>query len=335
MSPPFRNLIPYFFGWDPDDEEELEDPAKFIENVKSTIDIRRHTDDIKRPTATAVIFRLHLKENALLWYQSLSPKIRADWNHLKAAFLSRFKNLPCEITDPNRFFKLLYNLKQRGRNIAEYIEEGDQLSSQYPQKFRDSLGFSLIAGLDEGRRTNLAQSYLRDKKNVSYAEAKDAVIKAHQRFARPDTFNTFHNYLLPIPSTPSTQSDLVASSQRLRGLRGLRSPQQKDSTLYRPLITDANSQNHPRSICCYHCWEEGHYYTSCTKPVVSSAQRETSKLAINDLQEVPRQLPQSLNRAYELPQSLNHAHPYPWSASVAVAHVPVSRDSQIARRMLG
>lgn len=345
MPPPFKNLIPYFFGRD--GQGKREDPIKFIENVKSTIDIRRHTDEIKRPIATGVIFRLHLKENALLWYQNLSPKIRTDWNRLEAAFLSRFKNSPWKNTDPNQFFNILYNLKQRGRNIVEYIEEGDQLSSECPEKFRDSLGISFIAGLDEGRKINLAQLYLRNKTNVSYAEAKDAVVKAHRRFARPDTFNPIYNCLPPKPSTPCTQSDLVTSSQRHRELRSL---QTRDNTPYRPLIVDAKSQNQtgriqvPHGINCHDSWEEGHDYTSCTKPIVSSAQREASRLAINGLREAPRQYPLSLNQEHQYPQSFNQAHQYPQSvnqahrypsASVAVAQAPVSRDSHFGRRTLG
>lgn len=195
MPPPYKNLIPFFFGRDPDDEGELEDPIKFIENVKSTIDLRRHTDEIRRPVATGVIFRLHLKGKASLWYQNLSPSIRTNWNRLEAAFLSRFKIKPYKITDSNRFFKLLYNLRQNGRTISEYIEEADQLSSQCPEIFRRSLAGSFVTGLDEGRKMKLAVYYLRNKNNVSYAQAKHAVIKAYQRLAQQNPSHTVRNYL--------------------------------------------------------------------------------------------------------------------------------------------
>lgn len=46
-----------------------------------------------------------------------------------------------------------------------------------------------------------------------------------------------------------------------------------------------------RGIYCHNCCEEGHYSTSCTRPVVGRAQREANKRAINELQRGYQQYP--------------------------------------------
>lgn len=83
------------------------------------------------------------------------------------------------------------------------------------------------------------------------------------------------------------QSELVAL------LQGLRIPQPapfRDNPSYRPNYTNANvrdqngRQSVYRRIYCHNCREEGHYSTSCTRPVVSGAQREVNRRAIDELQ---------------------------------------------------
>lgn len=346
MSPPDGNLIPFFFGRDPYDEGEPEDPFQFIENVKSTIDDRIYEDEIKRPLATGIIFRMHLKEKAWIWYQSLSTDIRKNWHQLEDAFLSRFENNP-KIMDRDRFFRVLYNFKQNGRTLSEYIKEADQLRSQCPAEYRHSIASCFITGLDERRKMHLALyhltpkknlshainkkyiSYVINKKKISWAQAKAAVIKAHSELlGRKNRSNTVRNYLPRKPSTSVTQSDLVLSPQ---GSEELPCLEPIDNAPYRPLNT---SQNYTggiqadRGIYCNHCREEGHYSISCTRPVASPDQREASRLSIDKLQKVPSQCPpsqylpspnqaqlppQALNQAHEYPQSLYQDHEYPLS----------------------
>lgn len=287
--PPPEQLVPYFFGRGRDDEGKPEDPVEFLENIKATMEVRNHPDEAQRPVAIGVIFRLHLKERAFLWYQNLGPKVRTNWDRLEAAFLSRFRNLNRKNElDSTHFFHILFDFKQGGRSIVEYIAEGDQLNSLCPELFRDSLGYSLITGLDDRRKINLAEVLTKHKKKPPYAEAKSAVIKAHQILAERDSSNTIHNSPPPEPFTPSTQPDLAASQGPRK--RKLQSLQPKDNISYRPIIAKTNSQNQTCriqlefGIYCHHCGEEGHYSISCTKLIVCSSRR----LGINKLQEVPR-----------------------------------------------
>lgn len=83
------------------------------------------------------------------------------------------------------------------------------------------------------------------------------------------------------------QSELVVL------LQGLRIPQPapfRDNPSYRPNYTNANVRDQNgrpsvyRGIYCHNCREEGHYSTSCTRPVVSWAQREVNRRAIDELQ---------------------------------------------------
>ena len=93
------------------------------------------------------------------------------------------------------------------------------------------------------------------------------------------------------PLTP-VQSELIAL------LRALRIPPPaplRDSPPNRFDYSNANMRDQNsrptlyRGIHCHNCWEEGHYSTSCTKPVVSEAQREANRRVIDELQGGPRQ----------------------------------------------
>ncbi len=74
MATSLKDLIPYFSGRDVNDEGGQEDPAEYIENLNFAVDGQTYTDEDRKLTATRVIFRTHLRDKALLWYHSLSPR---------------------------------------------------------------------------------------------------------------------------------------------------------------------------------------------------------------------------------------------------------------------
>lgn len=99
-----------------------------------------------------------------------------------------------------RFLNLVFNLRQRGRSIVKYTREGDRLNAECPGKFRDVLGHQFIAGLNDKRKVDLFQVYLgADKTTVTYAEAKQVVNRAYQRFVEPSPLEQLHDQ----PVSPS------------------------------------------------------------------------------------------------------------------------------------
>lgn len=194
MATSLKDLIPYFFDRDVNDEGEQEDLAEYIENLNFAVDGQKYTDESRQLIATRVIFRTHLRDKALFWYHSLSPETRASWQLLETAFLSRFALVVQKEMDQTRFLNLIFNFKQRGRSIVEYTREGDQLNAECPENFQDVLGHQFIAGLDDKGKVDLVQVYLgAGKLSVKYTEAKQAVEKAYQRFGEPSPFDTLHS----------------------------------------------------------------------------------------------------------------------------------------------
>lgn len=199
--------------------------------------------------------------------------------------------------DQTRVLNLVVNFRQKGRSIVEYKREGDKLNAECPEKFRDVLGHQFIAGLDDKRKVDLVQVYLGAQRSaVSYMDARQAVEKAYQRFGEPSPFDDLRSQ----PSSPSptlVQSELVALLQALRFPPP--APLQDDPP-YRPNYGNANMQAQNqnarptsyRGIHCHNCREEGPYSTSCTRPIVSGAQRNFNRWAVEEFQEDPRQYPQ-------------------------------------------
>lgn len=236
--------------------------------------------------------------------------------------------VPRKEVDQTWFLNLVLNLKQRGRSIVDYTREGDQLHAKCPEKFQDVLGHQFIAGLDNKGKVDLVQVYLRaDKSTVTYTEAKQAVSKAYTRFGEPSPLDQLHGPTFSPTPTP-VQSELVAL------LQALRIPQPalpRDNAGYRSNYNNANAQDQTgrssfyQGIYCHNCQEEGHYSTSCTKPVVSGAQRKANRKAIDELQGGPRQYPRGPGMIPSLPP--------PQSALAVVASGEVERQKQGGQRM--
>ncbi len=184
----------------------------------------------------------------------------------------------------------------------EYTREGDQLNAKCNEKFCDVLGHQFIAGLDDREKVDLVQVYLSAKKlTLSYAEVKSVVKKEYQRFKEPSPFDNLNDQSSsPLP-TSTLQSELVVLLQSLQIPQAVPPPQ--DNTSYQPTYSSAYAQNQNgrslfyRGIYCYNCCKEGHYSTSCPRPVVSGAQRDANRRAIDELQVGSRQYPRGSGQA--------------------------------------
>ena len=330
MNFSLHDLVPCFYGRDVSDEGGQQDPTEFIETLLFAIDGQNYTDETRKQTATRVIFRTHLRDKALTWYQSLAAGVRGNWESLEVAFLARFALVAQKGFDQTRFLNLVVNFRQKGRSIVEYTREGDKLNAECPEKFRDVLGYQFIAGLDDKRKVDLVQVYLGVQKSaVSYMDARQAVEKAYQRFGEPSPFDDLRSQLSSPPPTPTLQSELVALLQSLRIPQA--APPSRDNLSYRPNYASANSRDQNgrplfyRDIYCHNCHEEGHYSTSCTRPVVSGAQRNANKKAIDEVQEDHRQYPRGTGMVSGLPPAQ--------SALAIVASAGVGRPEQDSQRM--
>ena len=132
---------------------------------------------------------------------------------------------------------------------------------------------------------------------------------------------------MKVAETP-VQSELVAFLQALR----IPPPAPlQDSPPDRFDYSNANMRDQNgrltfyRGIHCHNCWEEGHYSTSCTKPVVSGAQCEANRRAIDELQGGPRQYTRGPGVVPSLPP--------PQSALAVLASAGVGRQEQGSQRM--
>ena len=78
MATSLKDLIPHLFGRNVSDKGRQKDPAEFIENLNFAVGGQTNTDENRKLTTTRVIFRTHLRDKALLWYQGLSAETRAN-----------------------------------------------------------------------------------------------------------------------------------------------------------------------------------------------------------------------------------------------------------------
>ena len=229
-----------------------------------------------------------------------------------------------------RFLNFVFNLRQLGRRIVRYTREGDQLNAECTKKFRDVYGHQFIARIDDRETVDLAQVYLGAKKSIfSYAEAKSAMEKVYQRFGEASLFGNLNDEPSSLPSTPALQSELVALLQSF-WIPQI-APLSQDNPSYRPTYSNANAQNQNgrlsfyRGIYCHNCCEEGHYFISCPRPVVSGAQRDANKRAIDKLQGDSLHYPYGSRPAVELPLAL--------AVPAAVASGGRERQEQSGRKI--
>jgi hypothetical protein len=118
-----KEQFPPFYGR----KDGKDDPNEFVENVEFVVEERDYTDVTRKATALRFTFRLHLREKAYEWYQKVVSERKSSWEYLKADFLTEFKIMVVATGDPNKYFSLVYNLKQRRSTIAQYVAEAEGL----------------------------------------------------------------------------------------------------------------------------------------------------------------------------------------------------------------
>ncbi len=73
-----NDLIFLFYGRYASNEGGQQDPAEFIENLTFAIDVQVYIDDVRKRTATRVIFQTRLRDKTHLWYQSQPAEVRSN-----------------------------------------------------------------------------------------------------------------------------------------------------------------------------------------------------------------------------------------------------------------
>lgn len=184
-----KEQIPPFYGR----KDGKEDPCEFVENVEFVVEERDYTEATRKATALRFLFRLHLREKAYEWYQKVIPERKNSWERLKADFLAGFKIMVVTTGNPNKYFSLVYNLKQRKSTIAQYVAEAEGLYERCPSDLRTYLGNQFIAGLADENKTDMVQIYLTGKTTITFPEAKEAVIKAYSRIGRASPFDVLEH----------------------------------------------------------------------------------------------------------------------------------------------
>ena len=74
------------------------------------------------------------------WNQS-SVAIRFS---CRKRFLAEYTLEPKSEQDPNKYFNLLYNLKQEKKPIVQYVSEAKGLCRKCPMPLKDYMGFQLL-----------------------------------------------------------------------------------------------------------------------------------------------------------------------------------------------
>ncbi len=76
MATSFKDLVPHSFSRNLSEKGGQEHPAEFIENPNLAIDGQTYTDENRKLTPSRVIFWMHLRDKALLWYHGLKAETR-------------------------------------------------------------------------------------------------------------------------------------------------------------------------------------------------------------------------------------------------------------------
>lgn len=93
------------------------------------------------------------------------------------------------IEDSNKYFSLIYNLKQRKNIIAQYVIKAKDLYERCSSNLRTYLENQFIVELTNENKINMMQIYLTDKMIITFSEAKKTVIKVYSKIERASSFD--------------------------------------------------------------------------------------------------------------------------------------------------
>lgn len=162
--------------------------------------------------------------------------------------------------DSNCYFNLVYNLKQKGRNIVTYVDKAEKLYKACPTNLISFLLHQFVARLNDESKIDIVQLYLNGKEPITFSEAKEAVVKSYRQIRWPSSFDAYDEPANPVQPTASqtrVNAGLLAFFNKLR--------------------VRNQSQKLEPGIQCHNYIEESHYSTSCPRPRVLYKQCKLNK----------------------------------------------------------
>ncbi|KAI9776436.1 MAG: hypothetical protein M1816_005318 [Peltula sp. TS41687] len=287
MKAAVGQLIPTFRGVRPHPGEAQE----YLDTIEFVVSERQYHDDAREATACRILFRAHLKDDALKWYQDLAADVQADYQTLRAQFLTQYGTNTKSTEDDFTFTNQVMTLRQGTKSIAQYVDEAEELSKKAPTTLSHYLARFFVAGLAEDSKLDRVQMYLGTNDNFTFAEAKAAVVRAYSRIGRPSPFDKNgqssagnHRASPDEVNAEILQYFKNLNQQMLTGVKphvpmlgGNRAP-----LTTAELNTTAVPPRPRPDIRCHNCLEWGHFSTSCTLPQVSWKQKQANRTRIKE-----------------------------------------------------
>lgn len=191
--------------------------------------------------------------------------------------------------DPNKYFNLVYNLRQGTKDIVDYVEETKRLHAKCPIDLKNYLEHQFVTGLTDDRKIDLVQMYLGDTDKISFPEAKVAVIKAYRRIGRPSPFDKYEDDRTQ-PSTEVTQTQVNAGllsffeALKVQSKTATHEATPPRKPMYVTPPKGQEDETFHKGIYCHNCTKEGHFSSSCQEPRVTYRQRELNKAQVEGIQ---------------------------------------------------
>ena len=204
-------------------------------------------------------------------------------------------------TNPNKYFNLLYNLKQGRKPIAQYVAEAEDLYRKCPEPLRDFMGSQFMAGLADEGKLDMVQLYLLNDPKITFSNAKAAVIKAYSRIGRASPFDVHKNR--SASSKPEVSQNDV-NAELLEFFRSLRMTQKQQPLIPipQPPVNNTTYQKNPQrdaptpgppypsypkgdthNVVCHNCLAPGHYSNSCPESQVNFRQKAANRAKIKEM----------------------------------------------------
>lgn len=111
--------------------------------------------------------------------------------------------VPRQKRNLNQYFNLVYNLKQRGRNIITYVDQAEKLYKACLANLMVFLPHQFMARFDDELKIDMIQLYLNGKEPITFPEAKEAVVKSYQQIGQPNPFDAYDESANPVQLTAS------------------------------------------------------------------------------------------------------------------------------------
>ena len=104
-----------------------EDAEEFLENLEFAVAVYPPlTTEILKTTTRKFIFRTHLKERALEWYNLFPKDVRSDWTKLRQSFVEKFVDVDTR-EESLALMNEIYQLRQGSLTIGQYVKEVERL----------------------------------------------------------------------------------------------------------------------------------------------------------------------------------------------------------------